>query len=109
MQMISYPTDSNRSKHLASGFTWEGVANCPRIDIPKLVGCLVGTGCDSAKDTGWQACDDRISCAPRDRRTNITSELSTSHDCVILQIVDTGYNGGEYGKDEAGAWQTRKV
>lgn len=101
MQMISYPTDRNTSKHLASGFTWEGVANGPRIDIPKLVGRLVGTGCDSANNTGWQACDDHISYAPRDRRTDITSELSTSHDCVILQLVDTGHDGGEDGKGDA--------
>lgn len=29
----------------------------PRINIPKLVGRHIGYGCDSANDTGWQACD----------------------------------------------------
>lgn len=38
------------------------------------------------------ACDDHISYAPRDWRTNITSELSISHDCVILQRSDTYYS-----------------
>lgn len=55
--MISYRSDKYRQKKIGLGFHMKECGQWPRINIPKLVGRHIGDGCDSAKDTGWQACD----------------------------------------------------
>lgn len=82
--MISYRS-VRQAKIFGLGFHMKECGQWPRINIPKLVGRYIGDGCDSAKDTGWQACDRSISYEARDRGSSITSEQLTSRGCVILQ------------------------